>query len=79
MVAGEVDEESDLDITVAVDDAALDTFWEDLPRWFHSMGRPVAVASGPMPYLLTALMRDGLRVDVAVVARSALASRPRRR
>ena len=31
-----------------------------------------------MPHLLTGLMHDGLRLDVAVVARSALAARPRR-
>ena len=69
LVAGEVDEESDLDLTVAVDDAELDSFWEGLERWLHSIGRPVAVAPGPIPHLLTALMHDGLRLDVAVVAR----------
>ena len=78
LATGEVDEESDLDLTVIVHDDDLDSFWEGLERWFHSVGRPVAVARGPMPHLLTALMHDGLRLDVGVVARSALAARPRR-
>lgn len=52
LVTGEVDEESDLDLTVAVDDAELDSFWGELAQWFASIGRPVAVAPGPMPYLL---------------------------
>jgi hypothetical protein len=78
LATGQVDEESDLDLTVIVDDSGLDSFWEGLGRWFHSVGRPVAVAPGPMPHLLTGLMHDGLRLDVAVVARTALASRPRR-
>lgn len=78
LATGEVDEESDLDLTVVVDDAGLDSFWEGLERWFHSVGRAVALAPGPMPHLLTGLMADGLRLDVALVARSTLASRPRR-
>lgn len=77
VVTGESDEESDLDLTVIMDDAGLDSFWEGIERWFHSVGRPVAVAPGPIP-LATALMHDGLRLDLAVVARSALASHPRR-
>ncbi len=78
LATGEVDEESDLDLTVVVDDAELESFSEGLERWFHSVGRPVAVAPGPMPHLLTGLMDDGMRLDLAVVARSALTSRPRR-
>lgn len=28
-----------MDLTVIVDDSGLDSFWEGLERWFHSVGR----------------------------------------
>lgn len=78
VATGEADEESDLDLTVVVEDAALDDIWESLEHSMRSIDRPVAVAPGPMPRLLTALMQNGLRLDVTVESRSALGSRPRR-
>jgi len=78
LATGEGDEESDLDLTLVVDDGALDGVWEGLEFSLRSIGYPVAVAPGPMPLLLTALMRDGLRLDVAVETRSGFGSRPRR-
>lgn len=77
LATGDADVESDLDLTVAVHDEGLDSLWEDLESWLHVIGRPVAIAAGPVPHLRTALMEDGLRLDVAVLAPSDLSSRPR--
>ena len=77
LAAGEADEESDLDLIVVVDDGAHEAFSTRLGGWLREMGA-VAVAQGPVPGLLTSLMRDGLRLDVTLERRSSFAERPRR-
>jgi predicted nucleotidyltransferase len=74
---GEADEESDLDLTLIVDDAAADQFSLDLEGWLRRVAGAVAVAPAPVPNLVTSLMGDGLRLDVTVERRSSLAGRRR--
>lgn len=77
LASGEPDEESDIDMTVVVDDATANEFSLELERWLQGVGHPVAVTSGPVPNLVASLMRDGLRFDVTVERRSSVAARPR--
>ena len=74
--AGGADDESDIDLTIVVEDEA--EFLRDLEPWFGSVGHPVVVSPGPVPSLVTSLMSDGLRLDVSVERRSSFAARPRR-
>ena len=75
---GGADDESDIDLTIVVEDEAAADFLSELGPWFGTVGHPVVVAPGPMPSLVTSLMNDGLRLDVTVERRSSLAARPRR-
>ena len=67
---------SDLDLTVVVTDSAVDEFSGGLQRWLGDIGA-VAVAPGPVPGLVTSLMRDGLRLDVSLERPSSFAARRR--
>ena len=78
LASGEVDEESDIDLTVVLDDATADEFSLELESWLRGVGHPVAVSPGPVPNLVAALMQDGLRFDVTVERRSSVATRSRR-
>lgn len=78
LATGGADEESDIDLTVVVDDAATDEFSLELKDWLGQVGRPVAVAPGPVPNLVASLMRDGLRFDVTVQRRSSFPPGARR-
>lgn len=78
LVSGDADEESDIDLTVVVDDAVVDEFTREWPNWLERIGSPVLASPGPMPNLITSLMRDGLRLDVTVERRSSFGSGPRR-
>lgn len=78
LASGEPDEESDIDLTVVLDDDAADEFSLELERWLRRVGDPVAVTRGPVPNLVASLMRDGVRFDVTVERRSSMAARPRR-
>ena len=78
LVNGDADEESDIDLTVVVDDAVVDEFTGEWRHWLERIGPPVLASPGPMPNLITSLMRDGLRLDVTVERRSSFGSRPRR-
>ena len=77
LASGDADEESDIDLTVVVDDAVADAFNHERD-WLKRMDAPVITSVGPMPNLLTSLMRDGLRLDVTVERRTVFEARPRR-
>ncbi len=77
LATGDGDEESDLDVTVVVEDHGADEFSAELQPWLTAIGA-VAVAPGPVPSLLTSLMRDGLRLDITIERRSSVSARPRR-
>ena len=77
LASGDADEESDIDLSVVVDDAVADAFNDDRD-WLERMEAPVIASLGPVPNLVTSLMRDGLRLDVTVERRTAFQTRPRR-
>ncbi len=78
LASGEGDEESDIDLTVVIDDADAEEFSLEVEDWFRKFGHPVAITPGPVPNLVASLMRDGLRFDVTVQRQSSIATRPRR-
>lgn len=77
LASGDADEESDIDLTVVVDDAVADAFTHER-NWLERMETPVFASLGPMPNLVTSLMRDGLRPDVTVERRTLFETRPHR-
>lgn len=78
LATGDADEESDIDLTVVVDDPVAEELLLGLERWLGQIGHVVAVTPGPVPNLVASLMRDGLRFDVTVERLSSAATRPRR-
>lgn len=77
LASGDADEESDIDLTVVVDDTVADAFTH-ARDWLERMEAPVIASLGPMPNLVTSLMRDGLRLDVTVERRTVFETRSRR-
>ena len=74
LVGGEVDEESDIDLTVVVADEEADEFSATWRDWLGRIADPVVMSPGPRPDLLTSLTPDGLRLDVTVERRSSMAT-----
>lgn len=77
LATGEGDEESDIDLTVVVDDEGQHRSRPALEAWLRGIGHPVVVAPRPVPGLVTSLMRDGVRLDVTNEPRSVAATAPR--